>query len=92
MLYGQVMMKNYVEQPALSFAAIGGTVILFEFYQPLCFFVVTFADVPCQDKSPLQICDFAEGNDLDTWIKRLWLEEGKDLSFLWFELLLWPAD
>lgn len=56
MLYGQIMMQNYVKEPALSFAAIG--------------------DIPCNDIGPVQVCDYAQGNDLDDWIKKLWLEEG----------------
>jgi len=56
MLFGQIMIKNYVNDPAISFAAIG--------------------DAPCKDEGPLQVCDFAQGNFLDDWIKRLWLEEG----------------
>jgi len=56
MLFGQIMIKKYVDNPAISFAAIG--------------------DAPCKDEGPLQVCDFAEGNHLDDWIKRLWLEEG----------------
>eukprot|EP01124_Arcella_intermedia_P003754 TRINITY_DN1208_c0_g1_i1.p1 TRINITY_DN1208_c0_g1~~TRINITY_DN1208_c0_g1_i1.p1 ORF type:complete len:453 (-),score=83.34 TRINITY_DN1208_c0_g1_i1:39-1226(-) len=56
MMYGQMMIKNYIPDPALSFAAIG--------------------DAACGDIGPLQVCDFAAGNDLDDWIKKLWLEEG----------------
>ena len=56
MLYGQIMMQGYVEDPAISFAAIG--------------------DASSGDRSPLQVCDFASGTDLDAWLTKIWLEEG----------------
>jgi len=56
MFFGQLLMQGYVEETALSFAAIG--------------------DATDSDQAPLQICDFAQGGDLDDWLKKLWLEEG----------------
>jgi hypothetical protein len=56
MLYGQIMMQGYLEDPAISFAAIG--------------------DASSGDRSPLQVCDFASGTELDAWLTKIWLEEG----------------
>jgi hypothetical protein len=56
MLYGQLMMQGYLEDPAISFAAIG--------------------DASSGDRSPLQVCDFASGTELDQWLTKIWLEEG----------------
>lgn len=55
MMYGQIMMQNYLKDPAISFSVIG--------------------DAYC-DNSPIQICDFAQGSDLDMWMSKLWLEGG----------------
>jgi hypothetical protein len=32
-------------------------------------------DAMC-DKAPLQVCDFAQGNELDEWLSKIWLEGG----------------
>jgi uncharacterized protein YfaP (DUF2135 family) len=56
MFFGQLLMQEYVEDCALSFAAIG--------------------DATDADQAPIQICDFAQGSELDNWLKKLWLEEG----------------
>eukprot|EP01123_Difflugia_compressa_P006201 TRINITY_DN1837_c0_g1_i1.p1 TRINITY_DN1837_c0_g1~~TRINITY_DN1837_c0_g1_i1.p1 ORF type:complete len:303 (-),score=57.49 TRINITY_DN1837_c0_g1_i1:52-960(-) len=55
MFYGQVMMKNYIQNPAISFCAIGDAY---------------------GDKAPLQVCPFAQGNALDEWISKIYLEGG----------------
>jgi len=56
MFFGQLLMQEYVEETAMSFAAIG--------------------DATDADQAPMQICDFAQGSQLDDWLKKLWLEEG----------------
>jgi len=56
MFFGQLIMQEYVDDPLISFAAIG--------------------DATDKDDAPLQVCDFASGDDLDTKLKLLWLEEG----------------
>jgi hypothetical protein len=56
MLFGQILMQGYLEDPAISFAAIG--------------------DASSGDRSPLQVCDFAAGTELDAWLTKIWLEEG----------------
>lgn len=53
MFFGQLMMQNYLQNPAISFCGFGDA---------------------CTDLAPLQICDFAEGSGLDSWLSKLWLE------------------
>jgi len=53
MFYGQIMTYKYLEDPAISFCAIGDA---------------------HDDRAPIQICDFAQGQDLDDLVTKLYLE------------------
>jgi len=50
MFYGQIMIQNYVKDPALSFS----------FY------------AYATDSIPLQVSDFARGNDIDEWLRKMY--------------------
>ena len=56
LLFGQLKLQEYCEEPAVSFFAVG--------------------DYRAGDKSPLQVCDFAEGDGLDDWISKIFVEHG----------------
>ena len=49
------MMQGYLEEPSISFAAIGDT---------------------HSSSAPLQVTEFAHGADIDTAIKKIWIEGG----------------
>jgi len=51
MFYGQIMIQNYVKDPALSFA---------------------FYAHATSDQYPLQVSDFARGNDIDDWLRKMY--------------------
>eukprot|EP00658_Telonema_sp_P-2_P033014 TRINITY_DN24323_c0_g1_i1.p1 TRINITY_DN24323_c0_g1~~TRINITY_DN24323_c0_g1_i1.p1 ORF type:complete len:409 (+),score=116.12 TRINITY_DN24323_c0_g1_i1:257-1483(+) len=51
MFYGQIMLQNYLNDPAISFAAIGDA---------------------CDGVAPLQVCQFAQGGQLDAEIGKIW--------------------
>lgn len=55
MLWGQLEQQGYLDDFAISFAAVG--------------------DCNC-DGAPFQVCNFAQGTDIDDWISKLYLEEG----------------
>jgi len=53
-----------------------GELIMQEYAEDVEMSFAAIGDATDGDKAPIQICDFAAGTTLDTWLKRLWLEEG----------------